>query len=166
MERRTVQPPGGKNSRLGGNIQSPPSRVPRQNVRVIGHLVTPNDRHRAKIEHEQHGVALTRDEREAVQLINGESVWMVGTREFVPANDALRRRIDRDELIFRLYSNEDAARYGVVLRVPCLPAEIDRRSPCAGLRVDDDVSASRLVGDEDLVDVRRVRDAVRKSNAP
>jgi len=146
---------------LARHVEAVQSRVQREHVRVVADAVGAGRSHGAQVDRQQLRVALAGDERHAVRLVDQEPVRVVA-RHLVAGDHAVARRVDGGELVPGLHRDHDAARDGVVVRVPGLPAERDRRHAHTAPRVDRDVRLARLVGDVHLSQLRDVRDAVRE----
>src|SRR2546428_13712356 len=80
----------------------------------------------------------------------------------VPADDAVRLRIDRDELARGLHVREDQMRSGIILGVADLSSEIDAPDALVGPPIDDGLLPAPFIRDEDLVYLGCVRQAIWK----
>src|SRR5213080_3443681 len=80
-QRAITEPICREHTRLGSDIEPTPRGIPRQDIGPVGDLERLNNVHRAKIDDEQRGVALTRNEGQTTFLIELEAVRMIRSRE-------------------------------------------------------------------------------------
>src|SRR5437867_4495648 len=107
-------------------------------------------------------VPVARRERQDCGRIDQETMRAVAAFRRVPADDAVRLRIDRDELARGLHVREDQMRSGIILGVADLSSEIDAPDALVGLPIDNGLFPTLFIRDEDLANLRRVRQAVWK----
>src|SRR4029077_6553451 len=123
-------------------VQSPQGRVPRQHIGIVRNLERLENLHGTKIQDLEQPVAFARDECKTSRLVERKAMRMIGPGKIIALNDALADWIDRRQLIPRLYRDENAVRYRIVVGVSCLTTKLDRRSLSARFRVDHNVGAA------------------------
>src|SRR5215207_1242873 len=163
-QRVADDPEARQHARFGRDVKTTPTRVPRQHVGIVADAKALRHAHGAQIDDGDRRIAFAGHERQPAELVEREAVRSLHARHFVACDDPLRERIDRDELSAGLHRDEDALRHGVVVRVPCLAVEVDRRPLLQRGGVDDHVALAALVRHEHLVRIRRVGNPVRISD--
>ena len=146
---------------FAGDVESLQARIEGQHIGVAPGAMHGKHAHVAHVHQQQSGVAVAGDESEARGRIEQQAVVVVaGRRQPIALHDRVAARVDRHDLVARLYVDENSLADGVVLRVAHLAAHRDGDDPPVAARIDDGFGLSRLVGDEQLMGARRVGHAI------